>query len=120
MLGPDSLLHLFRMAQRRYSATIGECAFLTGLALFFFCRRELISIHQIALRRGKAAALIYAALLAIKLYGARIGTALDLTAKAYLFSAFPGMCPEGSPKPGYRVFLCYKYWVIEFAHRACS
>ena len=56
---------------------------------------------------------IYAALFAIGLAWPRIGTALDLTAKAYFFSAFPEMCPEGSPKSGYRVFLCYKYWLMD-------
>ena len=95
------------------SGEIGEYAFLTGLVLFFFLGASLYLFIKSLLRREKAAALIYAALFAINLSEARIGTELDLTAKAYLFSAFPGMCPEGSPKPGYRVFLCYKYWEIE-------
>ena len=95
------------------SGEIGEYAFLTGLVLFFILGASLYLFIKSLLRREKAAALIYAALFAINLSEARIGAEFDLTAKAYLFSAFPGMCPEGCPKLGYRVFLCYKYWEIE-------
>lgn len=84
-----------------------------GLAFFFFLSASLYLFIKSLFRREKAAALIYAALFAIGLGGPRIGTALDLSAKAYFFSAFPEMCPEGRPKPGYRVFLCYKYWFME-------
>jgi hypothetical protein len=92
---------------------IAEYAFLKGLALFFFFFVSLYLFIRSAWRRQKAAALLYAALFAINLVWPRIGTALDLAAKAYFFSTFPDKCPEGSPKPGYRVFLCYKYWEIE-------
>jgi hypothetical protein len=92
---------------------IAEYAFLRGLALFFFFGASLYLFIKTLRRREKAAATLYAALFAINLASPRIGTALDLTAKAYFFSAFPDRCPEGSPKPGYRVFLCYKYWEIE-------
>jgi hypothetical protein len=92
---------------------VDEYPFFRGLALFFFAGASLYLFIRSLLRRRKAAALLYAALFAINLYWPRIGTALDLTAKAYLFSAFPEMCPEGAPKPGYRVFLCYKYWFMD-------
>jgi hypothetical protein len=87
--------------------------FFDGFAFLFFLGASLILFTRSLVRREKAAALIYAALFAIGLAWPRTGTALDLTAKAYFFSAFPQMCPEGSPKPGYRVFLCYKYWLME-------
>ncbi len=84
-----------------------------GFAFFFFLSASLYLFIKSLFRREKAAALIYAALFAIGLGWPRIGTALDLSAKAYFFSAVPEMCPEGSPKPGYRVFVCYKYWFME-------
>ncbi len=87
--------------------------FSRALRFFSFLGASLILFIRSLARREKAAALIYAALFAIGLAWPRVGTALDLTAKAYFFSAFPEMCPEGSPKPGYRVFLCYKYWDAE-------
>ena len=90
-----------------------EYLFFRGLALFFFAGASLYLLIKSLVRRQKAAALLYAALFTINLYWPRIGTALDLTAKAYFFSAFPEMCPEGAPKPGYRVFLCYKYWLMD-------
>jgi hypothetical protein len=95
------------------SGKIHEYAFLTGLVLFFFLAASLYLFIKSLLRRERAAALLYAALFAINLASPRIGMALDQTAKAFFFSAFPEMCPEGSPKPGYRVFLCYKYWEID-------
>src|SRR5271166_5726131 len=90
-----------------------EYLFFRGLALFFFAGASLYLLIKSLVRRQKAAALLCAALFTINLYWPRIGTALDLTAKAYFFSAFPEMCPEGAPKPGYRVFLCYKYWLMD-------
>ena len=92
---------------------VDEYPFFRGLALFFFAGASLYLFIKSLVRRQKAAALLYAALFAINLYWPRIGTALDLTAKAHFFSAFPEMCPEGAPKPGYRVFLCYKYWFMD-------
>ncbi len=88
-----------------------EYPFFDGFAFLFFLGASLILFIRSLARCEKAATLIYAALFAIGLAWPRVATALDLTAKAYFFSAFPEMCPEGSPKPGYRVFLCYKYWV---------
>jgi hypothetical protein len=93
--------------------TVDEYPFFRGLALFFFAGASLYLFIKSLVRRQKAAALLYAALFAVNLYWPRIGIALDLTAKAYFFSAFPEMCPEGAPKPGYRVFLCYKYWFMD-------
>jgi len=87
--------------------------FFDGFAFLFFLGASLILFIRSLAKREKAAALIYAALFVIGLAWPRIGTALDLTAKAYFFSAFPEMCPEGSPKSGYRVFLCYKYWLMD-------
>ena len=95
------------------SGKIHEYAFLTGLVLFFFLAASLYLFIKSLWRQEKAAAFLYAALSAINLASPGIGTELDLTAKAYFFSAFPDRCPEGSPKPGYRVFLCYKYWEID-------
>jgi hypothetical protein len=92
---------------------VAEYPFFRGLALFFFAGASLYLFIASLVRRRKAAALLYAALFAINLYWPFIGTALDRKAKAYFFSAFPGMCPEGRPKPGYRVFLCYKYWLMD-------
>jgi hypothetical protein len=93
--------------------TEDEYPLFRGIALFFFLGASLYLFIKSLVRRRKAAALLYVALFAMNLYWPRIGTALDLTAKAYFFSAFPDMCPEGAPKPGYRVFLCYKYWLMD-------
>lgn len=90
-----------------------EYPFFDGLVFFFFLGASLGLLIGSLRRRTAKAAMIYAALFLINLGSPRIGTAVDLTAKAYFFSAYPEMCPEGSPKPGYRVFLCYKYWFMD-------
>lgn len=84
--------------------------FFDGLVLFFFLGAGSVLFIRSLLRRQKAAALIYVVLITICLNWPRITTPADLTAKAYFFSTFPEKCPEGSPKPGYRVFRCYTYW----------
>ena len=84
-----------------------------GAAFLFFAGVSFPLFLRSLLRRKKAASLIYAALFGINLYWPSISTVLDNTAKAFFFSAFPEMCPEGSPKPGYRVALCYKYWFMD-------
>jgi len=48
---------------------IGEYAFVTGLALFFFAGASLYLFIKSLLRREKAPALLYAALFAINLVG---------------------------------------------------
>ncbi|MFZ1109467.1 MAG: hypothetical protein WAN43_14140 [Rhodomicrobium sp.] len=93
--------------------SVDEYPFFRGIALLFFLGASMYLLIKSLFKRQTAALLLYAVLFAINLGWPRIGTALDLTAKAYFFSAFPEMCPEGSPKPGYRVFLCYKYWFME-------
>jgi hypothetical protein len=83
--------------------------FFDGLVLSFFLGAATVLFIRSLLRREKAGALIYVALIAISLNWPGITTPADLTAKAYFFSTFPDQCPKGSPKPGYRVFLCYTF-----------
>ena len=83
--------------------------FFDGVILFFFLGAGAILFIRSLLGRQREAALIYVALIAISLNWPRITTPIDLTAKAYFFSTFPEKCPEGRPKPGYRVFLCYTF-----------
>jgi hypothetical protein len=85
-----------------------------GTAFLFFAGASFCLFIISLLRRRRAASLIYVVLFAINLYWPFIGYALDRTAKAYFFSAFPGMCPEGRPKPGYRVVLCYEYRLTDW------
>ena len=87
-----------------------EYPFFDGVVLWFFLGSGAILFIRSLLKREKAAALIYAAMIALCANWPRITTPADLTAKAYFFSTFPDKCPEGRPKPGYRVFLCYTYW----------
>jgi hypothetical protein len=92
--------------------------FFDGVILFFFLGAGAILFIRSLLRRQRAAALIYVALIAISLNWPRITTPIDLAAKAYFFSTFPEKCPEGRPKPGYRVFLCYTFWKPDIARTA--
>jgi hypothetical protein len=86
---------------------------LFGTMLLGIVLANIILFINAVLRRRIKPALIYAAFFVLHLESGRWVGEIDMTAKAYFFSAYPSMCPEGSPKPGYRAFICYKYW---FSH----
>jgi hypothetical protein len=90
-----------------------EDPLLAGTILLSIMLANIILFINAALRRRMKPALIYAAFFLLHLGSGRYEVEIDLTAKAYFFSVYPGMCPEGSAKPGYRAFICYKYW---FSH----
>ncbi len=87
-----------------------EDPLLDGAILLLFSIASLILFIKSILRHQLRPALIYVALFIIIFGSTRYGPEIDLTAKAYFFSTYPEMCPEGHPEPGYRIFLCYKYW----------
>ncbi|MGO8955315.1 MAG: hypothetical protein ACLPWS_06810 [Rhodomicrobium sp.] len=82
---------------------------LAGAILLGIMLANIILFINAVLRRRIKPALIYAAFFVLHLGSGRYEGEIDLTAKAYFFSAYPGLCPEGQPEPGNRTFVCYKY-----------